>query len=283
MVGGVDTSQVAQNGAAELYLDLLKGCLTRELIPERYRPLRSTGWKGLSVRLPQRALASMNLELVGQVDVDPRVRAEGRDWPTEAETMIGRRRLDNLQHCITEVVAQDVPGDLIETGVWRGGSVIFMRAVLKSQGVRDRTVWVADSFQGLPRPDVGQYPKDQGDTLWRHPALAISLSEVKSNFSRYGLLDNQVRFLVGWFKDTLSSASIDSLAVLRLDGDLYESTLDALAALYPKLSVGGYVIIDDFESMPPCKAAVQEYRAANHISEKIKPIDGNGVFWRREG
>ena len=195
--------------------------------------------------------------------------------------MIGLKRLENLQHCITEVIRRNVPGDLIETGVWRGGASIFMRAILKAYGDQSRAIWVADSFEGLPRPD-GRYPQDTGDTHWKHKrTLGISLEQVKANFSRYGLLDEQVRFLVGWFKDTLPLAPIKQLAVLRLDGDMYSSTMDALESLYHKLSPGGYAIIDDYGAVPACKRAVDDFRAANHISEELRSIDWTGVFWKR--
>jgi O-methyltransferase len=277
----METNPALATGATDLYLDLMKRCLTREVMRERYRPLPATGWKGLVCQLPHQFLGKFGLELVRQVHVDAETRAEGHDWPSDAETMIGRRRLDNLHHCVTQVLADNVPGDLVETGVWRGGSVIFMRAALKAHGVRDRTVWVADSFCGLPAPDVARYPHDRGDALWKKRELAIPVEQVQSNFARYGLLDEQVQFLVGWFKDTLPTAPIDRLAVLRLDGDLYESTMDALTALYPKLTPGGFVIVDDYGAMPPCKAAVTDYRAAMGIVEEIVPIDRTGVFWRR--
>jgi O-methyltransferase len=157
-----------------------------------------------------------------------------------------------------------------------------MRAALAAYGDAERVVWAADSFQGVPKPDAARYPADAGDRLWTYPQLAVSLEEVKRNFARYGLLDDRVRFLVGWFKDTLPAAPIGRLAVARLDGDLYESTMDALTALYPRLSVGGYLIVDDYGMVPACRAAVDEYRAAHGIGEPIEPIDHEGVFWRRE-
>src|SRR5690349_5861811 len=170
-------------------------------------------------------------------NVDPQVREEGRDWPSRAYTMIGLKRLANLEHCITQVLDQAIPGDLMETGVWRGGATIFMRAVLKAYGVSDRLVWVADSFQGLPPSDAGRYPADAGYRLELCRELAVSLDEVKANFRKFNLLDEQVGFLKGWFRDTLADAPVEKLAVLRLDGDLYESTILALTHLYPKLSV----------------------------------------------
>ncbi len=175
-----------------------------------------------------------------------------------------------------------MPGDLIETGVWRGGATIFMRAVLKAYGDTSRTVWVADSFQGLPKPDARHYPADADDVFWALDVLAVSLEDVQANFARYGLLDDQVRFLVGWFRDTLPQAEIERLSVLRLDGDMYESTMDGLRNLYPKLSAQGYVIIDDYNSVPQCKAAVDEFRAEHGITEHIVPIDAQAVFWQRQ-
>ena len=244
--------------AAERYLDLMKRCLTRLAFPERLRELppgRRSKVLGTALRP---LLAATHLTLAERVDVDLEARKTGRDWPPEAETMIGLRRLDNLQDCIGSVIADGVPGDLIETGVWRGGASIFMRAVLAAYGDETRTVWVADSFSGLPPPDPA-YPVDAGDRHHTRSQLAISLEEVKENFRRYDLLDERVRFLEGWFKDTLPGAPIDRLAVVRLDGDMYGSTIEALEALYPKLSPGGYVIVDDY-GLRGARAAVDDFR-----------------------
>lgn len=208
------------------------------------------------------------------------LRQVGGDWPLQAPTMIGMERINNLQHCVDRVIADDVPGDLIETGVWRGGSCIFMRGVLKSHGVTDRLVWVADSFEGLPAPNTEKYPQDAGLHLEQYKELAVSLEEVQRNFERYGLLDEQVRFLKGWFRDSLPGAPIEKLAVLRLDGDLYESTTDALTNLYDRLSPGGFVIVDDY-SIPACKQAVHDFRNQRGIDDPIEKIDWTGVFWRR--
>lgn len=262
---------------AEQYLDLLKRCLTNTLAREPFDLIGwPTGW------LPQRLrrwITSHPFRLVRRSD--PQRRREGRDWPLEGETMVGLSRLDHLQQCIRTLVVDGVPGDLIETGVWRGGSSIFMRAALKAYGASDRTVWVADSFQGLPKPDADRYPADQGSTLWTQDALAVSVDEVRANFAKYGMLNQQVRFLVGWFRDTLPTAPVERLALMRLDGDLYESTMDALRALYPKLSVGGYAIIDDYGAIPACRQAVEEYRSGQGITEPMTTIDWTCAVWRR--
>ena len=160
--------------------------------------------------------------------------------------MIGLKRMENIEFCVKNIIADKIPGDLIETGVWRGGATIFMRALLKVNNVDDRVVWVADSFEGLPKPDEDKYAADKGDKHHTKEELAIGVEIVKANFEKYGLLDDQVKFLVGWFKDTLPTAPIKKLALIRLDGDMYGSTMDALVSLYPKLSPGGYLIIDDW-------------------------------------
>jgi O-methyltransferase len=208
---------------------------------------------------------------------------EGHDWPSSAETMIGHKRLDNIQHCIETVLTESVPGDFIETGVWRGGAAIFMRAVLAAHGVADRTIWVADSFRGLPAPDLERYPADEGDTLWTSQRLAVSVDDVRKNFERYGLLDDQVRFLEGWFADTLATAAIEQLAVARLDGDMYMSTWDAITVLYPKLSDGGFLIVDDYSDpgIKGCKQAIDDYRTREGITDAMEAIDWTGVYWRK--
>lgn len=267
----------------ELYLDLIKKCLTRVAFPERYQPWLPSAKHPLRravVRNLRRWLERLQLDLVRQAEFDLERRRTGLDWPPEAETMIGLRRLDNLQFCITEVLKHQVPGDLIETGVWRGGGAILMRAVLQAYGDATRTVWAADSFQGLPKPDPESYPADRDDVHWEKDPLAISLEVVKGNFARYELLDKQVQFLAGWFADTLAAAPIEKLAVLRLDGDMYQSTMDALRPLYPKLSTGGYIIIDDY-ALPACRAAVGDYRREHHVREEIIDIDGVGAYWQK--
>jgi hypothetical protein len=256
-------------------------------------------------------------------------RVRGEDSPTDAHTMIGMQRLNSLQACIEDVVRDHVPGDLIETGSYRGGATIFMRAVLKAHQVRNRRVFVCDTFvppspgqplllimpiiqalaaipgrgwqrqlfmflQRLPKkyqafPDL-EDPSDEfvKFVMWnlRNPVAFnreehTNLDVVKSNFAKYGLLDDQVVFLQGFFADTLPQAPIEQLAIVRLDGDTYESTWDAISVLYPKLSPGGYLIVDDYQSFSDCEKAIQEYREQHDIQEEIVPIDNLAVCWRK--
>ncbi|KAB2970943.1 macrocin O-methyltransferase [Streptomyces sp. SS1-1] len=207
---------------------------------------------------------------------------EARPAAFSAHTMVSPESLDNVQYCVETALADGVPGDLIETGVWRGGICVLMRAILKAHGVKDRRVWVADSFEGVPEAGDGSHPLDQEMALHNlNTVLSVPADAVRAVFASYGLLDDQVEFLEGWFNETLPAAPIESLAVLRLDGDLYVSTMDSLSALYPKLSPGGFVIIDDY-NMAPCRAAVHEYRDAHGIKEEIMAADSVGVWWRKE-
>jgi O-methyltransferase len=274
--------QVEVETAEGLYLELLKKCLTRLAFEDEAHSRIAMPEASMQARVlmpVQRILRRAGLELVRTAPAS--TREEGRDWPPEAETMIGMARLDNIQACVTDVIERQVPGDLIETGVWRGGATILMRGILRAHRDTNRVVWVADSFQGLPKPS-GKYEADLGDPHWRFSELAVSADKVRRNFERYGLLDEQVQFLEGFFQDTLASAPIERLAILRLDGDMYESTIVALRALYPKVVPGGYVIVDDYLSMESCRRAVEDYRREHSITEPIVPIDWTGVFWQRQ-
>lgn len=273
---------------ADLYLDLLARSLTRALYEDNDQIVGldnnrggTARWKLLTSKLVAWTLDRASLELVRRRSFDLEQRERGLDWPARAESMAGLLRMANVRMCIESVLADEVPGDMIETGVWRGGMAIFMRGVLKAHAVTDRTVWLADSFAGLPSPDVQRYPADKGWDFTKYGILSVSADEVRQNFRRYQLLDDRVRFVVGLFKDTLPEAPIEQLSVLRLDGDLYESTIQALEPLYPKLSPGGYCIVDDYGQIDACRRAIHDYRDAHGIVDEIVDIDGSGVYWRR--
>jgi Macrocin-O-methyltransferase (TylF) len=273
---GVDTGQ--------LYLDLLKRCLTNVIYRD---PPIPTPW------LPS-----------GEFDLDARVR--GVDWPSQAHTMIGFRRLENLQRLAESVLADKIPGDFLEAGVARGGAMVFLRGVLRVHDVTDRTIWLADSFQGFPEPSPDELPEadtiypqlaedlarfegvlgeraQSADELYRQFLRGTSEDEVRQTFERYGLLDDQVRFLPGWFADTLPSAPVRRLAILRADSDLYDSTQTTLEHLYPKVSPGGYVIIDDYHSVDECRRAVHDYlKSIDADHQRLEVVDECAVSWRKE-
>lgn len=270
----------------ELYLDLIKKALTYSLWPDPGTPMdrrivNMPVHRKIPLVLLRKLLGTGSLRVYLDQNISEEAVQEGRIWPAFAHTMVGLKRLDNIQYCIETVLQDNVQGDLLEAGVWRGGASILMRAVLAAHEVKDRRVFVADSFAGLPKPNSEAYPEDKFDDHHEYKILAVSRSEVESNFRKYGLLDDQVVFLEGWFKDTLPKAPIERLSVLRLDGDMYESTMDTLTALYSKLSVGGFCIIDDYSNLSPCKEAVNRFREDNNIHEPVVEIDWTAVYWRK--
>ena len=271
--GPCRTASIGRMDPAIRYIDLLKRCVGNFVYAD----------DGDLLHAPKARLADGRFQATTSVPIKAEDRRLGRVWPARAHTMIGLVRLENLQTCVETVLRDGVPGDLIETGAWRGGACILMRGILAAHGVRDRVVWVADSFKGLPAGDRAKYPQETDLPLDAFADLAVSLDVVRDNFARYGLLDEQVRFLEGWFRDTLPTAPIDKLAVLRMDGDLYESTMDALVNLYPKLSPGGFAIIDDWGDFAACEAAVNDYRTKHGITEPIEVLEGAGAWWRRAG
>ncbi len=261
----------------DAYLDLLKKSLTYQLWDasdgSSYEMRASKPFIS-AVRLLQRTKEFFKPSSAEQ-------REFGMDWPSKAYTMVGIERLNNIEYCAKVILQEGILGDFIETGVWRGGSTIFMRAVLKAYGDQQRSVWVADSFEGMPKPNAQDYPADKKFDLSMWKTLAVSAEEVRNNFKRFELLDDQVKFLEGWFSETLPSAPIEQLSLIRLDGDLYESTMDALNHLYAKLSPGGFVIVDDYHCAEPCKQAVDDFRNKHAITEEIVGVDWSAIYWRK--
>ena len=281
-------SHQLEKSAKEHYIDLLKKSLCGAVYDQPPMPIElfwaGRGWvkRGL-IPVLNKLFGALGMKICFPVQHSRESIELGRIWPVQACSMIGLKRMDNLAACVESVLRENVPGDLIETGVWRGGACILMKGVLSVNGVCDRKVFVADSFRGLPEPNAAAYPADAGDRHHRFSSyLGVSRDKVEENFKRFDLLDSQVVFLEGWFKDTLPHLPSQQLAVLRLDGDMYESTMDALRHLYPKLSPGGFCIIDDYH-LEGCRRAVDDYRKENGIAEPMQDIDGFGGLWKKGG
>lgn len=267
------------------YIQLLKKTLIdfNKINKYEYSPLHLVppSWKIRLLSVLDSLLRTRNFALCKRKYIEAEKRLNGYDWPIYADTMIGLKRLDNIEYCMRSILKEGIAGDFMETGVWRGGATILMRAILKEEAIEDRKVWLADSFEGLPKPNAKKYSWDRGNKLHELNLLKVSLDEVKENFKKYDLLDDQVCFLKGWFKDTLPTAPVKKLALLRLDGDLYESTILALEHLYPKLSKGGYLIVDDYNAFEYCQRAVDDYRAHHAITAPIVEIDGEAIYWQK--
>ena len=270
--------------ASDSYLILLKQALTASIYPKSSYHIRECSGRmtisSVICRAVLRFLAMFGYRLIKCHRFDPDKRAVGEDWPLFGYTMIGLQRLDNVQYAIETSIKEGIQGDIVECGVWRGGCAIFMRAILKMNGITDRTIWLADSFEGMPKPKPWLFGADKGYDLSYSKYLAVSLEGVKQNFALFDLLDDQVKFIKGWFKDALPVAPIKRIAVLRADGDLYESTVQILDSLYDKVSPGGFVIIDDYGAWPPCRKAVEDFRRKRNIQGPLEQIDWSGVYWR---
>jgi O-methyltransferase len=215
-----------------------------------------------------------------------KIRAGGVDWPLTGLTMVGLKRLDDLQDCVESIVRDGVKGDLIEAGAWRGGASILMRATLDSLGAHDRTVWVADSFQGFPSPNPDAIPegarRDDAklDDLSRVDFLAAPLKEVREHFARLGV-ERGTRFIPGLFEDTMPALRGRRWSIVRIDVDTYSSTRLALEALYPGLQHDGYLMLDDYGYVDACDLAVEDFRREHGITEPIEQVDWQGARWRR--
>lgn len=211
-----------------------------------------------------------------------------RILPRDALTMIGTKGLDNIHYCIKQCIKNKVPGGFMETGVWRGGACIFAAGCFKFYNEK-RPVYVCDSFEGLPLPS---HEKDAGHEYYNEATyLKISQETVRKSFEKYNLLSDDVFFIEGYFEHTMSELAKEDfqLAVLRLDGDMYTSTLSVLENMYDKVSPGGYIIVDDF-CLELCRQAVYEFRDKRKITDPILSAttwQSNGVsypsivFWKK--
>jgi O-methyltransferase len=259
------------NPENELRIWYLRKCLDKEFF---YNKDRVYDMRGFAPAMAAAFLDSMRkgMPFDGRVDRLP-----------FCHTMVGHQRLDNVEVAVRLAIEENIPGDLIECGVWRGGTVIFIKGILEAYEAQERILWVADSFQGLPPPT---HPRDlEANVDWskkRAPSLAIDADTVREAFERHGLLDDRVRFLEGWFADTLPEAPIERLAVLRVDGDMYSSTTEVLEALYDKVSPGGFVLIDDY-FVPNCKQAVDDFIANRRLEVDVHQVDWTGIWWRKPG
>jgi O-methyltransferase len=263
------------------YLELLKQTLTRfgledpsgELVEVKPGPLWSVlGWPVWKV-LAMKGLGVARRSEPSDLDM----RRLGRDWPRTAETMIGLERLSQLQQAIMDLSDRRVRGDIVETGVWRGGASILLTEVLNVMGDPSRKVFVADSFEGLPPPDP-RYPVDDGDPHHQIDYLRVSRAEVEANFRKFRVDMRRVHFIEGWFSETLHRIPSQEIALLRLDGDMYSSTMQALEALYDRVVPGGYVVVDDY-NLIGAHQAVHDFLNLRRESVEFVDIDGAGVYW----
>ena len=266
-----------QNDLRQRYLDLMEKTLTGMILrdPPLITPSYLEYYRGMA-RLLSGAEPTDNTPPGFQETW----RIKGLDQPSLALTMVGLKRLKNFRALIEQAITEGVAGDIIETGVWRGGASIMAKAVLDAWGDVTRRVFVADSYAGPPPPDAA-FPQDAASDLHNESQLVVPLEDVRRNFEMAGVLDERVVFLKGWFNETLPDAPCEHLAVIRLDGDMYESTMTPLIALYDRLSPGGFVIIDDYW-VPPCRAAVHDFLDSRSLKPDLVVVDEMFAWFRKD-
>jgi hypothetical protein len=189
-----------------------------------------------------------------------------------------------------KVLNSDVPGDFVECGVWKGGSAGIMGMALeKFDADHHRKLHLFDSFEGLPEPSeldgegaaIYSGGVSSGKLESVHQCEA-GIDEVKNFlFNHLSLAEERLIFHQGWFQDTLPllKEHPSKIALLRLDGDWYESTKVCLDYLYDRVPKGGVIILDDYFCWEGCKKAADEFRAARGIVDQIVRVDHEAVYW----
>jgi O-methyltransferase len=199
-------------------------------------------------------------------------------------TMGGRKALENAFNLTALVESKNIPGALVECGVAEGGSAAMMALTNRELGKSSRQKWFFDSYEGLPEPTVEDYIGDKVGPVIRpiHKGECLGTIEQVQNlmFEKLSLSREEVHLVKGWFQDTvpLQRKNVGPIAILRLDGDWYESTKIPLENFYAQITPGGYVIIDDYATCFGSRKATDEFVAALKMNIVLQP-DGRGGAW----
>lgn len=219
----------------------------------------------------------------------PPAKENGLTWDEHnvlALTMIGMKRLRGLAAHLAVLDGEHISGHVVETGVWRGGACIFASWFINKVlgNPLTRLVFGLDSFEGLPRPEEDKYPVDRGDAHFTQSALKVPKENVATSAALFGV---DVEWIKGWFEHTCTALAKklthdgSEIALLRLDGDMYSSTIQTLNPLEPLVPRMGFVVIDDW-ALHGANSATIDYRASCGESAQIVSYgDGIAVFWRK--
>jgi hypothetical protein len=196
-------------------------------------------------------------------------------------TMTSYDRIFALIVAVRYVVARGIPGDVVECGVWRGGSMQAVGRTLLNLGAADRRLHLFDTFEGMPPPAnvdrrLGGASAAELMRSGPRPGLVravAGLGDVRSGMEQIGYPSDRVHYHPGKVEDTIPSAAPDVIALLRLDTDWYESTKHELEHLYDRLSPGGVLIIDDYDYWEGSRKAVDEFIAATGVRLLLVPVD----------
>ncbi len=180
-------------------------------------------------------------------------------------TQTSRERITTLADAVRYVVRRNVPGDLVECGVWRGGSSMAIAMTLLELGASDRGLWLYDTFTHMP--PAGECDRDHlgGVMSEEQPWPSASVEEVQAAVASTGYPPDSVHYVQGMVEQTIPEATPAHIALLRLDTDWYSSTRHELEHLYPRLALGGVLIIDDYGHFAGARKAVDEYFAREPV------------------
>jgi hypothetical protein len=198
----------------------------------------------------------------------------------EPFTMVPRDALVDLACLVQAVLAYEIPGDFVECGVWRGGASLLMAELLRRAGVRDRKVWMFDSFEGLPPPqeidgeEALAYAQNT-DSPWYHDNCRASVEEVQRLADAMGLAP-YTEIVKGWFDQTLPACRrrIGPIAILRIDGNWYDSVRCCLENLYDQVVEDGFVIAHTYYTYDGCALAVNEFLGERRLAHRVEGIVG---------
>jgi hypothetical protein len=263
-------------------------------------------WKTLALRLLARRFLPDNYGPLDNVPLDfyfehfAPGRLKGYDGESEASaalsrvaghTMISYERAITLYQQVCHLEESGIEGALVECGVWKGGAAALMALANLEHGRTRREIHLFDSFQGLPEPssrdgqhDIAKAQRLAGRSLDGSGALRpvgwdrASREDSEALLREVGYPLQHVHYHEGWFQDTLARSDFGDIALLRLDGDWYDSTKACLDVLYPRVVPGGFVVIDDYGHREGCRAAVTDYRREHGIGEFLHHIDATGRY-----
>jgi hypothetical protein len=197
-------------------------------------------------------------------------------------TLVGPERINNLYRLARRIEEERIPGDVIECGVCNGGTAAIL-ARFASRSQMDRTVWLFDSFQGMPEVTKEDGVAANGETAESHIGKEIGdPARVNEILRKVGANGRRVRIVPGWFQETFPSFDAKAIALLNIDADWYESVKLCLETFYDRVVAGGFVSFDDYGHWPGCRRAVDEFFQARQLPYKLIPVDYTAFWFRKE-
>jgi O-methyltransferase len=190
--------------------------------------------------------------------------------------MVGLARLKNLVRLAELIDLENIAGDIVECGTWNGGSGALL-AQVGARSPHERMTWLFDSFEGLPAPSE----KDGKAAVPYRGKCRGATDSVREVLGKLAVPETRARIVPGWFQDTLAQAPIQRIALLHIDADWYESVRFVLDTLYPRVTPGGYVVLDDYGYWQGCRTAWEEFQATLPAAPALVSVDGIGCFLRK--